>query len=278
MNKFLTFRYSNAGWNTDNKYCLGDYAFFSIPSTNFVMYPSLKGNCTCGVTIQVAEQYDKKIRQGTGSIGNANTWFNKQFKNVWLNEWQESDEPVIGGIVCYDGWYSSGANCGGHVQFIYDIDYENNRMLVGESLYLTLPYQARWLPIAEKGKEQSLFNGYRFVCQGFLKPPYSIDKRVKRDTSKAQVKIVADELRVRKAPNGEVWEGQYFLTGIYDILETKELNGITWGKLGDDIWVGLVEDYVEVYKPTDKPKEDTDYKKLYLDLKKEVDDFVSKVK
>lgn len=270
MNNFLTFRFSNKGWTPSNKYCQRDYAFFSQSNTNFVLYPALKGNCTCGLTIQIAEQYDHPIRNNgeSGLMGNANTYFDKSgLKNTWLNEWKSVNQIQVGCAICYDGWYTNGNNCGGHVQFVYDIDYANDKVLIGESLYKTLAYQTRWIKIPKQNEEVFLFNGYRFVCQGFLIPPYSIDKRVSRDSSKEQVEIIADELRVRKSPNGEVYEGQYFLTGIYNVQEIKE-DGIKWAKLGDEIWVGLDERYVKHYP---KQTEEIDYKKLYLEAQEKLD-------
>lgn len=277
MNNFLTFKFSADDWTPSNRYCNREYCYYDLPTTNFVLYPELKGNCTCGVTIQVAEQYDKKIRLAdTGRMGNANTWWNHSgLKNNWLNDWKEVDIPVPGSVICMDGWFtSSGENCGGHVQFIYDVDIQNNKILIGESLYRSKKYQTRWISMPQKGEEVFLFNGYRFVCQGYLNPPYSIDRRVKRDISKNQVSINVDQLRVRKSPAGELYFGNYFLPGIYNVLCTEEADGLTWAKLADDIWVGLDPRYTEYYKAD----EETDYKTLYFELLKENEELKARIK
>lgn len=249
MKGFLTFKYDAADWVPSNKYCTRNWAFFDQPSTNFVLYPALKGNCTCGVTIQVAEQYDHPMRNNgeRGSMPNARDWYDKKFTNVYLNNWEQADIPYPGGIICYDGWFSSGVNCGGHVQFIYDVDYNNNKILIGESLYQSKKYQYRWISLPKKGDEVFLFNGYRFICQGYLKPYINIDRRVKRDIYKDQVEIKINELRVRNSPGGEIYQGQYFLPGIYDIQEIVEDSNLKWAKLAADIWVGLDERYTEYY-------------------------------
>lgn len=57
-----------------------------------------------------------------------------------------------------------------------------------------------------------------------------------RDETKNQVEVLADSLRCRKSPNGEIIKNLFCPIGIYDILETKE-DDYVWVRLADGLWI-----------------------------------------
>lgn len=57
-----------------------------------------------------------------------------------------------------------------------------------------------------------------------------------RDETKNQVEVLADSVRCRKSPNGEIIKGLYCPKGLYNILEIKE-DGYVWVRLADDLWI-----------------------------------------
>lgn len=57
-----------------------------------------------------------------------------------------------------------------------------------------------------------------------------------RDETKNQVEVLADSIRCRKSPNGEIIKDLFCPKGLYDILEIKE-DGYVWVRLADDLWI-----------------------------------------
>lgn len=80
---------------------------------------------------------------------------------------------------------------------------------------------------------------------------------VERDESKNQLKILVNNLRVRKEPEGEQ-VGWAIKDAIYNHLETEKKDDLEWYKIADDMWVGNNGNYVELL-----PSNTKDYKELY---------------
>lgn len=82
---------------------------------------------------------------------------------------------------------------------------------------------------------------------------------VERDTTKHQINVTGDVVRVRESANGTIYQGVYVTPGIYNYGETAEAAGSTWMKLANDIWFSISGDWCEDL-PAEEP---TDYKALY---------------
>ena len=72
---------------------------------------------------------------------------------------------------------------------------------------------------------------------GFIYPPIR-DIRTTRNSSKEQVEILEDFVNVRKSANGEITNvGCFCPVGIFDVLDSKKIDGYVWFKLDENAWV-----------------------------------------
>lgn len=83
-------------------------------------------------------------------------------------------------------------------------------------------------------------------------------KQVKRDTTKNQIEVVGEFLRVRKGAGTNQTILGYIDYGIYDYAETKISNGYTWYNLGFG-WIAGTKEDTKVY-PKEDPTDDKDKK------------------
>lgn len=83
-------------------------------------------------------------------------------------------------------------------------------------------------------------------------------KQVKRDTTKNQIEVVGEFLRVRKGTGTNQTILGYIDYGIYDYTETKISNGYTWYNLGFG-WIAGTKEDTKVY-PKEDPTDDKDKK------------------
>lgn len=83
-------------------------------------------------------------------------------------------------------------------------------------------------------------------------------KQVKRDTTKHQIEVVGEFLRVRKGAGINQTILGYIDYGIYDYTETKISNGYTWYNLGFG-WIAGTKEDTKVY-PKEDPTDDKDKK------------------
>lgn len=86
-----------------------------------------------------------------------------------------------------------------------------------------------------------------------LKP--NLPEPVNRDEKVDQIEVLATALRCRKSPSlsGDVIG--IMSQGIYNLKGTKEADGYTWAKVGDDRWIATHEDWTKflyAYKPEDE--------------------------
>ena len=83
-------------------------------------------------------------------------------------------------------------------------------------------------------------------------------KQAKRDTTKNQIEVVGEFLRVRKGAGTNQTILGYIDYGIYDYTETKTANGYTWYNLGFG-WIAGTKEDTKVY-PKENPEDDKDKK------------------
>ena len=89
---------------------------------------------------------------------------------------------------------------------------------------------------------------------------------VKRDENKDQIKVLVDDLRIRKgAGTNQGILGLATLNGVYNYLETKENGGYMWYKLAEGQWIANVDGWCEVY-----PKKDLEEEKMVEELQEKI--------
>lgn len=99
-----------------------------------------------------------------------------------------------------------------------------------------------------------LFDGQVFNQTGIFKlskPPVEINepKPVKVDTTKHQVEVIADELRIREMPSLD--GKQLFLCdkGFYNVINTHEADGYLWYEIEMNRWIATKEGAWTIDKP-----------------------------
>ena len=91
-------------------------------------------------------------------------------------------------------------------------------------------------------------------------------KQVKRDTTKNQIEVVGEFLRVRKGAGTNQTILGYIDYGIYDYIETKSANGYTWYNLGFG-WIAGTKEDTKIYL---KENHEDDKDKKIAELEKQV--------
>lgn len=99
-------------------------------------------------------------------------------------------------------------------------------------------------------------------------------KQAKRDTTKNQIEVVGEFLRLRKGAGTNQTILGYIDYGIYDYTETKISNGYTWYNLGFG-WIAGTKEDTKVYpkeeqKPTPIPQPTDDKDKKIKELEEQV--------
>lgn len=93
---------------------------------------------------------------------------------------------------------------------------------------------------------------------------------VKRDENKDQLKVLVDDLRVRKGTGtNQAILGLAKLNGIYNYYEVKESGGYTWYKIAEGQWIAYQKGWLEIYPKKAPISEETilEYNKTIDDLK-----------
>ena len=83
-------------------------------------------------------------------------------------------------------------------------------------------------------------------------------KQAKRDTSKNQIEVVGEYLRIRKGAGTDQTILGYIDYGIYDYTETKNANNYTWYNLGFG-WIAGTKEDTKIYHK-ENPEDDKDKK------------------
>lgn len=184
-------------------------------------------NCTNYAWGRSSELANKNLRKDLmGAYPNAKNWYANA-------KWKKGTEPRLGAIGVWDGEL-------GHVAVVEDIS--DDYVVFSQSNYFrpinkNSPKYFETRAYTPKVGEKTL--GVDLPFLGYIYNPYVKDNRTTRNEDVSQVEVLADLIRVRKSPNGEVYQGRYCLKGIYNILETKIDGDYTWAKLDDDIWIAL---------------------------------------
>ena len=89
-----------------------------------------------------------------------------------------------------------------------------------------------------------------------------------RDENKNQLKVNVDDLRIREdaSINSKIL-GVALLNGIYNYYETKENDGYTWYRIGDNKWLAANDDWIIIYP---KKEEQLDKNLEIENFKKEI--------
>lgn len=82
-----------------------------------------------------------------------------------------------------------------------------------------------------KYNKLSIYAKYTYLEDQIIYP-----KPVERNELVNQCEVIHDYLRLRKTPNGEIYE-RLCTKGIYNVLEKKEAGDYIWYKIAEDFWV-----------------------------------------
>lgn len=98
----------------------------------------------------------------------------------------------------------------------------------------------------------------------------NVTATVKRDENKDQLKVLVDDLRVRKGTGtNQTILGLAKYNGIYNYYEAKESGGYTWYKIAEGQWIAYQKGWLEIYPKKAPISEETilEYNKTIDDLK-----------
>lgn len=102
----------------------------------------------------------------------------------------------------------------------------------------------------------------------------NVTSTVKREENKDQLKVLADDLRVRKgAGTNQAIIGLAKLNGIYNYYETKISGGYTWYRIADGQWIAYQNGWAEIY-----PKKDDEEEKKIVELNNTIDKQKAQIK
>lgn len=256
----FTERLSSAGIK-GNKYWY-DTSYNRGAASSGTMLP----NCTCfcqGRSCEIAGQAVKIFpKRSVGGFPDAKGWYSE-------SDWVGSAEPVVGGVIC---WGAS-TDKYGHVAICERVLGQTSagwKILVSQSNYGGTFFETKEYTV-KKGIKTS---GVGYVYNGCLHNPYINDARTSRDTTKNQVEVLANKLKVRTTANGDVLEGRFAALGIYNVSEFKEAGDYLWAKLADDTWIATNDAdgwtktyYIEKQTPTT----DSDLEKQIEELKAQLE-------
>lgn len=216
-------RLSSSGIDTSPYYVpQGDFNTFS-PYSDIQM-----PNCTIYAYLRSFESTDASepypiARDGLG-FGNAKNWYSS-------SPLPKGEKIKTGSIACFDGQY-------GHVAYV-ERKIDDTHALISESQYdddKSLRNYKYWQKrVVELKVGKATLTGVG-ALQGFLY--LNIDDKRTTRSEKEQVEITEEYVNVRKSADGELTkQGCYCPMGVYDVLNSKEVDGFTWYKLDSKCWV-----------------------------------------
>ena len=256
----FTERLSSAGIK-GNKYWY-DTSYNRGAASSGTMLPNCTTFCqgrSCEIAGQAVKIFPKR---SVGGFPDAKGWYDE-------SDWVGSAEPVVGGVIC---WGAS-TDKYGHVAICERVLGQTSngwKILVSQSNYGGTFFETKEYTV-KKGAKTS---GVGYVYNGCLHNPYINDARTSRDTTKNQVEVLANKLKVRTTANGDVLEGRFVALGIYNVSEFKEAGDYLWAKLADDTWIATNDAdgwtktyYIEKQTPTT----DSDLEKQIEELKAQLE-------
>lgn len=183
-------------------------------------------NCTAYAFGRSSEIYGANIRNfvmfNRKGGGNANQWFSTTL-------WEKGKKPKVGAIACWDGDL-------GHVAVVEEV-INDETIVVSQSNYGGTYFEVK----TYNAVVGQITKGVGLVFQGYIYNPNAVSGITERAEGKEQVEVIADMLRIRKQPNGEIAEGLYCERGVFNVLETKVAGAYTWARIDEGIWIALNE-------------------------------------
>lgn len=181
-------------------------------------------NCTAYAFARTAElSYPTNVRDNVlfarKGADNAKAWYSTTL-------WKKGSVPKPGSIACWDGEL-------GHVAVVEEV-LDDGSVLVsqsnfGGSFFETKEYSCKVGEVTE---------GVGLVFQGYIYNPYVKDLRTD-SIHDGQVDVIADRLRARKSPNGELYEGLYCPVGTYEVIGIEHEGEYSWAKIDDGVWIAM---------------------------------------
>ena len=232
----------NGQYNTSPPYS-------EVQMPNCVMYAF----CRTYEETEATERYD--VARVGGGFGNAKDWYSQ-------SPLPKGSKMKTGAIACFDGTY-------GHVAIVERV-IDSNHALISESQYdsdkslRNYKYWQKRIVELEVGKATLSGVG---ALQGFLYPSIN-DIRTSRN-NKPQIEILEEFVNVRSSAGGKIKvDGCYCPMGIYDVLNTKEVDGFVWYKIDSKSWV-REGSWLKHYAANDEVGElKADMKKIYEIIKR----------
>lgn len=156
--------------------------------------------------------------------------------NEWYSRWtlKKGVEPAVGGIAV---WGGTSSQPHGHVAVVLetkDVGTAGAWMKVAQSNFKGKYFEVKEYTVKKGQITAGVGCPYIGCCYLGIR-----DMRVKRDTSKVQVDVLANILNVRNKPNGTIYAGRKCPNGLYNILDTKKDGDYTWAKLDEGYWIAL---------------------------------------
>lgn len=151
-----------------------------------------------------------------------------------------------GSIAVFDGNF-------GHVAFVEKV-IDQNHAVITQSQYSSNKARRDYMYWEKREAELSVgkatISGVGKLI-GFVYLPIREIRVTERNASVDQISVKEQYLNVRVAPEGELYDrGCYLPMGLYNVIQTKEVNGWTWFEIATDRWVRDGE-WLEYFKKQD---------------------------
>lgn len=198
-----------------------------------------------------------------GGFGNAKTWYATTTlpKGSVLKE---------GSVAVFDGNY-------GHVAFV-ERKINSTYALISESNYDANKSRRDWKYWQKREVElvvgKATLSGVGPLI-GFIYLPINDIRVSKRDVSKNQVLIKEEFVHVRKTHNGEIYNGLFCPTGLYNVIEFVDKGQYKWAKIDDECYVAVYDiknkksvSWAMIYEVDDKQVDEDKLTKLTEENKK----------
>lgn len=167
-----------------------------------------------------------------------------------------SQEPSLGACMVWQkGNTLNGSDGAGHVAIVEKV-VSKTEVITSESGYgCSRPF---WTQTRKKGTNGrwGCNSSYKFL--GFIKNPAVKDEpipaptpavapTVPRDSTKNQIGVNGNDLRVRSGAGTNKSVIGFASKGIYNFYETKKANGYTWYRIADGQWIAFNSKWATVY-------------------------------
>ena len=216
-------RLTTAGMET-SPYYVPNGKFNPVSKYDDTQMPNCTRYCNCRANESLNAKSPQSIARVGGGFGNAKDWWNQ-------SPLPKGYKLKNGCIAVFDGNY-------GHVAFVERV-IDDTHALISESQYdpdknrRDYKYWQKRIVELVPGKATLAGVGKLF---GFLYLDVN-DIRTSRN-SQEQVEVIDTFVNIRVKPEGDVFrEGCFAPMGIYDVIQSKKVNGYMWYKLDDSCWI-----------------------------------------